>query len=1128
MHRYHIYQRADLVWIGALAITYAFFARMVLSFATNNGNVTIFWFPGGLGLAALMLGGKRLWPGIWLGAYAAGMLVNDPPVVSAFIAVGNTLESLAGAWLLCRNKGFNISLTHQNDFFLISFIACIVATISALIGPTALLAAGYLNSHTLLHTFWHWWQADTLGIILATPLFLIWQRIPYQWFERARIVETLCFIGLTLLAGQIIFLDWFNQFLGVFAFSYWLYLILIWGAVRFELHGALLVIVMTTVQALQGAISGKGYFSKDFVSTGLQNFWFYMLIFTTVGITLALTFQKRKKIEAVLRENEANLDLLFSNMPNGFALHEVIRDSNDQIVDYRFLKVNTNFEKIIHLSQDKIIGQSVKTILPELEHFWIETYAQVVNTRQAIFLENYSKPLGQWFAVHAYCPKAEQFAVIIQDITDRKLIEQREFCRNHILELLAEDQPLSVILEAITADVESASPSLSCLLRLFNRHGTLIHTTASSNCSNCHEFFLNNASKIPRDNLGNHEVLTQADAGLHWSDIIQDKSGELQVVLTLRLQSTQNPSQHEQQVMEHTRQLIAIAIDRYRAREEQQLAALIYNNSSEAMFTTDAHNEIISVNPAFSKITGFPADRVVGQNPKFLKSGCHDNFFYKNMWQAINTTGFWQGEICNRRQNGELFTEWLTINSIYNENGQINRHVALFSDITKKKESEHLIWLQANFDNLTGLPNRNMFQERLKLELKKTQRTQLSVALMFLDLDRFKEVNDTLGHAMGDILLQQTAARLLTCVRNVDIVSRLSGDEFTIVLTELHELDCINGIAQKIVKSLAEPFYLEAEVAYISVSIGIALYPDDGNSIDMLLKNADQAMYAAKNQGRNRFCYFAQSMQDAALTRMRITNDLRTAIAEQQFMLVYQPIINLRNNSIIKAEALIRWIHPSNGLINPADFIPIAEDTGLINEIGDWVFTQAVRQVATWRNSLNRQFQISINKSPVQFYAEVNQHLDWFNFLNERQVSGSGIVIEITESLLMDVSNHVIQHLLAFRDAGIQVALDDFGTGYSSLAYLKKFDIDYLKIDQSFVRNLTPDSNDSALCEAIIVMAHKLGIKVIAEGIETDAQLSLLKAAGCDFGQGYLFSKPIPAPEFEQWWQGRCTDQANE
>ena len=450
----------------------------------------------------------------------------------------------------------------------------------------------------------------------------------------------------------------------------------------------------------------------------------------------------------------------------------------------------------------------------------------------------------------------------------------------------------------------------------------------------------------------------------------------------------------------------------------------------------------------------------------------------------------------------------------HDANGKPLRMIGTHTDISERKKAEAQVFYLAHYDQVTGLPNRILFLDRFQQEIKKSRRELQSITLIYLDLDRFKEINDTLGHDMGDLLLKETAQRLVSCVRASDTVARMGGDEFTIILNNLNDEMSTEHIAQNILNRCSEPFNLHGEVAYISASIGISVYPADSTDVEELVKNADQAMYTAKEQGRNRYHYFTSSMQEAALIRLHTSNDLRTAVAANQFQLHYQPIVELATGDIHKAEALIRWQHPQRGLVSPIEFIPIAEDTGMIIEIGDWVFTEAVNQVIEWRQH-NPDFQISINRSPVQFRPNFKYHLDWIKHLESLGLSGSGICIEITEGLLLDARADVVSQLLSYTKADIQVSIDDFGTGYSSLAYLRKFDIDYVKIDRSFTSNIQEGSSDLVLCEAIIVMAHKLGKKVIAEGIETQEQLDLLIAAGCDYGQGYLFSKPVPADKFD-------------
>ncbi len=432
----------------------------------------------------------------------------------------------------------------------------------------------------------------------------------------------------------------------------------------------------------------------------------------------------------------------------------------------------------------------------------------------------------------------------------------------------------------------------------------------------------------------------------------------------------------------------------------------------------------------------------------------------------------------------------------------------------REKKSQEAIWQQANFDALTQLPNRHMFGDRLEQELKKSNRSSLPLAILFLDLDHFKDVNDSLGHGMGDMLLVQVALRLKKCIRSTDTLARFGGDEFTIILSDLKDVACIEIVAYAILREMTKPFQLKDEVVYIGSSIGITIYPEDASDKESLIKNADQAMYAAKSLGRNCFHYFTYAMQEAINWKRHLANDLRSALPEKQLYLLYQPIVELASGNIHKAEALIRWQHPKNGLINPVQFIPVAEDTGTIIPIGDWVFKEAVGQVTKWRTSLQSNFQISINASPVQFKNNGNLQT-WIPYLQEHALDGESITIEITEGLLLETKVSVKHQLTEFKTAGIRVAIDDFGTGYSSLSYLKKFELDYVKIDRSFVNNLSTDSDDMVLCEAIILMAHKLKLKVIAEGVETKEQERLLRQAGCDYGQGYLYSKPLTPSDFE-------------
>ncbi|MCX7174090.1 MAG: EAL domain-containing protein [Proteobacteria bacterium] len=572
--------------------------------------------------------------------------------------------------------------------------------------------------------------------------------------------------------------------------------------------------------------------------------------------------------------------------------------------------------------------------------------------------------------------------------------------------------------------------------------------------------------------------------------------------------------------------------------EQMRLAASVFEGTSEAVLISSADNVILSVNRAFCQMTGYDKDELIGGNPRLLQSGRHRPAYYQKMWAKLLNTGQWQGEIWNRRKNGEIYPERLNIAALYDDSGKVLRYIAIAADITKQKQADALIWQQANYNLLTSLPNRHLMRKRIQETLEKSQRDGSLFAVLLIDLDHFMEVNNTLGHGVGDQMIVETARRIAACVgsgssADADTVAHLGGDEFTVVLGDLADSSPrVEQVAGEILRTIAEPFRLDRETAYISASIGITLFRGDGEDVSDLLKKADQAMHAAKDQGRNRYCYFSDSMQLAAQTRMQLATDMRGALAASQFEVYYQPIVDLATGSVVKAEALLRWHHPERGMVSPVEFIPIAEEIGLISEIGDWVFKEAAQLAKRWcsccRFSLEGVCvkaesseaasacprQITVNKSPRQFFTG-NTDKTWTDYLREHNIYSSCITIEITEGLLLDKNPEVMEKFNVFRDAGIQVALDDFGTGYSAMSYLKKFDIDYLKIDRSFVSDIVTDASDRAIAEAIIAMAHKLGLKVVAEGVETPDQRDLLAAAGCNYGQGYLFAKPMPAAQFE-------------
>ncbi|MBQ5940151.1 EAL domain-containing protein [Massilia sp. AB1] len=550
------------------------------------------------------------------------------------------------------------------------------------------------------------------------------------------------------------------------------------------------------------------------------------------------------------------------------------------------------------------------------------------------------------------------------------------------------------------------------------------------------------------------------------------------------------------------------------ARSEERLRRIVHC-ADEGVWEVDAHGNTTFVNPRMAALLGYQIEDVLD-----LPVGR----FMDDEGRALlerNIARRRQGEVRRyefkfiRKDGGALWT-CVAINPLFDAGGRYLGALALVNDITSQREAAARIWRRANYDDLTGLPNRHMFMDRLAQEIRRADRSAAFLALLFLDLDRFKEVNDRLGHAAGDRLLAEAAQRIGACVRAADTIGRLGGDEFTVVLSGLDRIATVDRIAQSIVDALAAPFVLDGQRAEVSASVGIALYPADAGQLCDLMARADQAMYVAKHAGRNRYSYYTDGAQQAMLARQAIAAELRTALAANQFELLYQPIVSLRSGRVRKAEALLRWRHPRRGLLRPAEFMPFAESSGLMVEIGDWVLREAALQVQHWQQHVDPQFQVSVNKSPAQVQREPGQYDAWLAFLRERALRPRSVVIEIGESMLLEGMDAVIERLRPYRAMGLQVALDHFGAGYSSLAHLVRYELDYVKIDHGFVDALDREANGLAACEAIIAMAHKLGMKVVAEGVETELQRTLLREAGCDYAQGYVVGGPMSADELER------------
>jgi diguanylate cyclase (GGDEF)-like protein/PAS domain S-box-containing protein len=558
-----------------------------------------------------------------------------------------------------------------------------------------------------------------------------------------------------------------------------------------------------------------------------------------------------------------------------------------------------------------------------------------------------------------------------------------------------------------------------------------------------------------------------------------------------------------------------------RIRHELQRLSLAVRHAASGIMITDAQGRIEYVNPRFTELTGFELDEVRGQTPRFLKSGETPVAVYDAMWRSLRSGQSWRGELVNRRRNGSLFWCSQTLASVLDGDGRATECVAVMEDVTERKEAEATIHRLAYYDALTDLPNRRMFMERAVQDVRHAREQGLALAACYLDLDGFKNVNDTLGHQVGDVLLAEVARRIRGCLSARDFLGRLGGDEFALLLHDAGSPDAVLGTGRRIIELLEEVFVIDDNEIFISTSIGVAMYPDDGQDVADLLRKADMALYEAKEMGKRKVMPFTAQLEAQRQGRARLEQALRDAVPRQELRLVYQPKVDMSSNAVIGCEALLRWQHPELGLLSPDRFVPLAEETRLIVPMGRWILQEACRQIRRWNEAGLDGVNVAVNISPVQFRAP-ELAADIERIVRESGIRPSQLEIEITESGLMEDPAGVAAILVRLRAIGLTIAIDDFGTGYSSLAYLKSFPVGVLKVDRSFVRDLERDVNDRGIAEAVISMARVLRVKVVAEGVETRGQLNILQGMGCQYGQGYFFSRPLAAADFERyWWRHR-------
>lgn len=814
-----------------------------------------------------------------------------------------------------------------------------------------------------------------------------------------------------------------------------------------------------------------------------------------IMIGMVQDISMRKQAEQAIKESEQRFRSLFDDAADGI----FIADS-----DGRYIDMNLSACSMLGYSREELIGKCIADLIPEKD------VARVTSAKK-YFLQNPEHVrLEEWELKH------KDGRYIQVEVSARILPDGRWMA---IVRDIGERRHTQHELERYAAEVQDLYDQAPCGYHSVNRDGLIIRMNRTEL-----EWLGYESDEV----IGKKKITdlmtpaSRATMQVNFPRLLETglmRDVELEMVRkngsVLPVMLNASGVYDEDGNFVRSRSTLFDMTELVEAQKKLRQAAAVFEHTNDAILITDSAGTIVAVNNAFTRITGYTPEEVIGKTPRLLKSDMHDEQFYRDMWQTLDATGTWQGEIHDRRKSGEFFPVWECITAVRDESGNVSDYISVFSDITTIKDTENKLMRLAYHDALTGLPNRLLFNDRVEQMLARAKRHGSRVALLLLDLDRFKLINDTLGHAAGDELLQVIATRLQQSIRKEDTVARLGGDEFAIVSAQAEPLADAALLAQKVVSLIAQPVVIAGQALTISASVGIGMFPEDASDPATLAKCADMAMYGAKQSGRNAYAFYTAKMTDTAFETLAIDRGLRDAIANGELELFYQPQIELGSGKIVGIEALIRWHRPQQGLESPAKFIPVAEESDLIDAIGNWVFDEACARLHHWHSAGLPPMRLAINLSARQlrnprFVESIRQRL-------EKLICADGfyLELEITETALQTAPN-IVDALNELKSLGLQIAIDDFGTGYSSLNSLKHLPVDVLKIDRSFIHGIPEDADDKAIASAIIAMGHNLGMRVIAEGIETEEQLQFLIGQQCDEAQGFLVHPPLRAEECER------------
>ena len=1135
------YSWIDLPINLAVLVLYLGIAKVSLLFSIRDFGVTIFWPPGGFALALLLLAGPKYLPGIFGGAFAAGILVDGSIAFSAWTALGNSLETLCGYCLLTHYRYINRSLEDPKDLFQLLFYGAFVSTLfSALIGSATLFTLDMVEASLLPAIILRWWMADILGIAFMTPLILIWHDLRQQIRMNAGITEVVILFVLTFITGQAIFFNWSIPLLGDVLSIAWLIPFIIWSGLRVGRHNTAVLQLMVFIQALWSASIGIGHYADDMAQSGLVNFWMFGMVIAIGGMVIAVISVTNRKLQdewhQLYQSISSSVNEIYLFHADSFRFFFVNEGARKNLgyamedlllmtpLDLEVLHAEQSFQKLIEpLVQHESLSLTFETIHKRKDgsHYPVEIHLQRIDKDQKLY-----------------------YQAIVLDITERKAAESREKSRGHILEMVATGIALPDILDAIVISIEHDNPDMLCGILLMDKSGKKLMNGAGPSLPDFYNDAINGMSigpgvgscgaaaymgeRVIVADIQTHpywapfkDLAARARLGSCWSEPIRSTQGSILGTLAIHHHDIRQPTKADLVIIEKAADIVSIAIEKKQAEEKLQLAASVFSHAREGIMITNTKGTIIEVNDTFSQITGYDRADVLGKNPRILKSGRQSSAFYTNMWSSLLEQHYWYGEVWNRRKNGEVFPEMLTISAVRDSSGVTKNYVALFSDITSSKEHQQQLEHIAHYDVLTNLPNRLFLADRMQQAMNQSLRRKDSICIIYLDLDGFKMINDTYGHEIGDELLICVSKRMKTALRDGDTLARIGGDEFVAVLVDLDQIIDCEPLLDRLLQAAAAPVIINNIEMQVSASIGVTFYPEDNIDVDLLLRHADQAMYVAKQSGKNRYHVFDVQQDSAIKIQRESLERIRCAIEHNEFVLYYQPKVNMQTGDVIGAEALIRWEHPERGLIPPAEFLPIIENHSLSVDLGSWVMDTALAQISEWQAAgLNIKVSVNIGARQLQqqdfmdqFMALLAKHPD---------VEPGNLELEILETSALEDIADVSAIMRKCSEVGVKFALDDFGTGYSSLTYLKRLPADLLKIDQSFVRDMLDDPDDLAIVNGVIGLATVFHRQVIAEGVETIEHGTKLLSLGCVLAQGYGIARPMPAAKIPNWvvtWQ---------